>query len=112
VAGLINVRGELVVCVSLARLLGGEKAEAAAPLTCRTASERLLVVHRDDLRVAFAVDEVHGLERLQSRDLSELPASVARAAVRYSKAVAGWKGQSIGILDDRALFSALDERLP
>src|SRR5206468_4157321 len=58
VLGLANVRGELVICVSLGRALGVEKILPRQPL--RTIYDRLLVANWDGQRLAFPVEEVHG----------------------------------------------------
>src|SRR5438067_7911072 len=59
VMGLVNIRGELLICVSLSRLLGLDKKRAGE--TRRGLFERLLVVNWDGSRLTFPVDEVHGI---------------------------------------------------
>ena len=72
VLGVVNVRGELLVCVSLAQLLGVEhKPEESAPRERRQALRRLLVV-RDRGMPKAAADlgaavEVLPLEKIGPR---------------------------------------------
>ena len=104
VLGLVNIRGELVVCVSVRSILNIEAADAVEH---RGSRERLLVVHRDGASTVFPVDEVHGVERFTTRDLGPLPATVSGAAARYTCATLNWSGRTVGVLDERMLFQAV-----
>jgi chemotaxis-related protein WspD len=53
------------------------------------------------------VDEVHGIHRFQSRELQEVPTTIVKAAVSYSKAILLWNKNSVGLLDEERLFSWL-----
>jgi chemotaxis-related protein WspD len=106
VVGLVNVRGELVVCASLVQVLGAEARtdEAAA----RPARARLLVLRRGSARFAAAVDEVHGAERVDERLLVAPPATVGKGSGIFTRHVLPWKARSVGCLDADALFHALE----
>jgi chemotaxis-related protein WspD len=104
VLGLVNVHGELVVCVSLAHVLGLEVSAAPTGQKQRTDHGRLLMIRRDDLRAACPVDEVHGIHRFQQAELIEAPSTVFRAAGTYSKQVIQWGQRTVGLLDDQFLF--------
>jgi len=108
--GVANVRGALLVCVSLARLLGLEEARepAAEP---RGAHKRLLVLRRDDLRAVCQADEIHGVHRVHTWELSDVPETVGKAAARHSTAVILWRDYAVGLLDDQLLFHALQRSL-
>jgi len=111
VLGLANVRGELLVCVSLAQLLG---IDALAPVVTRhqrIVNGRLLVLRDAGGRLAFPVDEAHGSERFDERDLQAVPTTVAKAAARYSRAVLPWREHAVGLLDDQLLFHSLNRSL-
>ena len=112
VLGLANVRGELLVCVSLAQLLGIEEAAPELqPRERRQALRRLLVVRERGLRLAFPVDEVHGTQRYADSELQPAPSTVARATAAYSRAVLPWEGHAVGLLDDELLFHSLNRNL-
>jgi chemotaxis-related protein WspD len=107
VLGVVNVRGELLVCVSLGRLLGLEPVSGSNPDVTRTGHGRLLVVRRDGVRVVLPADEVSGIQRVQSREFKEVPTTVSKAASAHSRAVLPWSGHIVGLLDDHLLFRTL-----
>ncbi len=111
VLGLANVRGTLLVCVSLGDLLGLEKTAQSKKDQGRALHRRLLVISRESNRLAFPVDEVHGIHRCQPRELKEVPATVAKAAATYTKSVLAWQDRTVGCLDDQLLFYTLNRSL-
>ncbi len=110
VLGLANVRGTLLVCVSLGDLLGLEKT-AAKKDKAHVLPRRLLVISREGSRLVFPVDEVHGIHRGRVREMKEAPATVAKAAATYTKSVLAWRDKAVGCLDDQLLFYTLNRSL-
>jgi chemotaxis-related protein WspD len=109
VLGLANVRGELVVCVALGRMLGIEK--SARRRTPRAIYDRLLVAKWDGQRLAFPVDEVHGIGRFEPHQLKPAPATVALSSQTCSRGILQWQGRTVGYLDAEVLFSTLNRSL-
>jgi chemotaxis-related protein WspD len=101
--GLANVRGELVVCVSIAQLLTGEAATAS--------QGRLIVARHSSGRLAFPVDEVQHTHRYRPDELMPVPATVAKSASAFTKGLLLWQGRTIGCLDERLIFDVLDRGL-
>lgn len=108
VLGVVNVRGELLVCVTLAGMLGLEAAEE--PGAGRSAFARMLVIGREGRRAAFQVDEVQGVLRYGDRDLLPAPATIAKAAALTVGMVA-WGERTIGLLGEDRLLDALDRSI-
>lgn len=107
--GLANVRGELVVCISLGHLL---QLDPLFPLTiARSNYQRLLVLQSDNSRLAFPVDEVHGPQRVHPRELKALPSAAPRDTVRFVQALIQWEDRAAGLLDPQLLFSTLQGSL-
>jgi len=120
--GLVAVRGELLICISLGCLLGlPGRADSVADTTTRprvpaahdagSAVWRLLVVERDSSCFVVPVHEIYGVERYREGDLLPTPATVELAQPTYTKAVLPWGRHSVSLLDDELLFSALTRRL-
>jgi chemotaxis-related protein WspD len=108
--GLANVRGEMLLCVSLEAILGMERSAGGQGET-RGAYKRLLVVNRDGKGLAFPVDEVHGVHRFHPRELKEVPATLAQAAATYTVGLLPWNAKMVSRLDDDFLFFALNNSL-
>ncbi|MEI6560493.1 MAG: chemotaxis protein CheW [Verrucomicrobiota bacterium] len=114
VRGLAMVRGELLICVSLAHLLGIETAATPAQNAMqkgRSVYERLLVVGQNAERVVFSVHEVHVGVRYHPNDLKPVPSTVAQSAARYTTGLLSWEGRNVGVLDESLLFYALSRHL-
>jgi chemotaxis-related protein WspD len=107
--GLANIRGELLVCVSLGHLLGLERVPARGLL--RNSYHRLLVVSFEGNRFAFPVDEIPSTVRLDPDELQPPPATVAKANPCYTRGVFYWREHAVGFLDPDLLFPALNRSL-
>jgi chemotaxis-related protein WspD len=107
VLGLVNIRGELVICVSASRLLGLEPEAGEHHPGC----DRLLVANWNGHRLAFPVDEVRGIHRYHPHELKAVPATLARAAQSYTQGVLAWGDKSVGRLNEELFFSALNRSL-
>jgi len=111
VLGLVNVRGELLVCVSLEETLGVENAATPPKDKQPQVHERLLIVNGEGGRLVFPVDKVHGIHRYHLREVNGVPATVAKASATYTKGMLVWRDQGVGILDDQLLFDHLNRSL-
>ena len=109
VVGLVNIRGELLICVSLGRLLGLEKTSSRQ--TIRTTYDRLLVANWEESRLVFPVDEVHGTHRFEASEVHDPPATVAKSRPSYTHGIFLWQQKPVGLLDPSLLFSALNRSL-
>jgi chemotaxis-related protein WspD len=107
--GIANIRGELLICVSLGHLIGLEKLPPLEQL--RTNHGPLLVLTSDQGRVAFAVHEVRGTLRFHLRQITPVPALLAKAKANYTQGVLYDRGGAIGLLDADSLISTLNQML-
>lgn len=109
VLGLANVRGELLICISLGHLLGLVR----GPLheTPRKIYARLLVAQWDGQRFVFPVEEVRGLLRFEAPELQEPPAILAKSRLSYTQSILHWQDRVVSLLDAELLFSSLNRRL-
>jgi chemotaxis-related protein WspD len=98
--GLVNLQGQVQLCVSLRGLLGVEGNGAST----------WLVVVRDQDRAetwAFEADEVLGVHRISRSQLRGVPSTLVNPAVGFSQAVLSWNERSVGLLDEHRVFAAL-----
>jgi chemotaxis-related protein WspD len=109
VLGLVNIRGELLVCVSLGRLLGLEGRPAAHKP--RQVFARLLVANWQGNRLVFPADEVRGIHRFQRSELKQPPVILAKSNLSYTQGLLTWQGRTVGFLDADQLFSSLNRSL-
>lgn len=105
--GVVNVRGELLACVSLAVLLGIDvQAGESGP------GARMLVLHPPlGRRLACPVDSVHGVWTYGQTDLAGPPLTVNPAALRYTRALLQWQQHTIGLIDHGPLLQAVERSL-
>lgn len=139
VLGLVNVRGELVICVSLGRLLGETQPLGTDAPRYRSPLTRLLVAEWDGNRLVFPVDEAHGVHRLHPGDLKDPPATFAAKkwqphvdeppadsdaaletlrtdeesprGISYLRGTFTWNERTVGLLNADLLFAALHRNL-
>lgn len=107
--GLVNINGELLLCVSVADLLDLTGAVESEPP--RTAYERMVVIRKDGNRFVFPVDEILGVYRIASEDVRDLPATLSRSARALSSGIFTMNGQTVGLLDEDQFFPALARSL-
>jgi chemotaxis-related protein WspD len=106
--GVAAVRGALLTCISLA-LLFGDSDSKGLPDAQRAA--RFLILGQGRNAIALPVSEVTGVERVSPDALLPLPATLARASARYTRALFEFNGHSVGLLDASLLRQALTRSL-
>jgi len=110
ILGLVNVRGQLLICLSLSRVLGLEGTPADEQR--RAASSRqLLVIEEGQKRLTFPADEVGGIHEFASSDVKPVPATFHGAVAIHTNGLLDWRNHAVGHLDERRLFLTLNERL-
>lgn len=109
VLGLVNIRGELLICVSISRLLALEQIKSHSK--SRTVFDRFLVTSWDGGRFVFPVDEVHGIHRLNQDDLREPPSTIAHSSMTHTSSIFSWRDRTVGVLNANDLFAALNRNL-
>jgi chemotaxis-related protein WspD len=101
--GLVCVRGELLVCGSVGTILGlGESGRSLK-------GGRLLVVGYQGAKLAFPVDEIHGIWRYNAEDVLEGPATLTNGNSPYTTGLLPWKDKTAGCLDDELLFYTMNK---
>ncbi|NEO87313.1 MAG: chemotaxis protein CheW [Spirulina sp. SIO3F2] len=110
--GLVKVRGQLLLCVSLHELLGIALPETPpAQNISRLNGQRLLVMGPPQALWAFEVDELYGLYRCRTEQLRNAPALGSQILERFSQSILPWQHQTVSYLDSDRLLSALQQHL-
>jgi len=102
--GLVNLDGELVLCASLASLLGVSDVPGAPP------PGRYLAVALAGERWVFPVDEIDGVHRLEQEGLGPLPSTLSEARARHARGLARTSERTVTLLDAARLLAGLRER--
>jgi chemotaxis-related protein WspD len=108
VEGLVNIRGELIILVSLASVLSIAHDDAARTEKKQVVFARLLVVGSAKRHIALPVNEVHGILRYTTHDLSDIPSTLAESHSSLSMAILKWRNRPVGLLDADRLLIELD----
>lgn len=103
--GVINVHGEIQLCVSLKNLLDLEDADENEEQ--RTVYRRMIVVNKEEKRWVFPVDEIHGIHRVHPQIFQNVPVTVAKAKNTFTKYLFDWEENSVALLDDELLLYKL-----
>lgn len=111
VRGIVNVRGQLLVCISLAELIGADVSAAGGSGGAAGTLRRLLVIGQDEQRVAFEVDEVHGIQTYHETESSPVPATIGKSAGTLTTAVIAWQGRTVGCLEATTLLDMIDRSM-
>ena len=103
--GLVSLRGQLQLCVSLHGLLDVARVESEAG---STTFARLVVLRASSETWAFEADEVAGVRRVPAEGLKKVPSTLANPAGSFGRAVFAWdEGRSVDVLDEPRVFAAL-----
>ncbi len=108
--GLVNIRGEILLCVSLNHLLDLEEKPKSEQIK-HLSEERMIVVAIEENRWVFAVEEVCGIHRFQLSELQGTPVVISKASEAYTKGVFRWQDHKVNVLDSDLLFYTLNKRI-
>ena len=99
--GIVNVRGEIHLCISLKTLLGIEMVESAP--NDGKAQTRMLIATINEQPMAFEVDAISGIHSYHPNKLKAVPATLPKEVSACSMGLLRWKERHITVLDSRLL---------
>jgi len=105
--GVVNIGGELRLCVSLEALFGNE-APALAPLGERG---RLIVIGDGRPEWVVLAEETLSVYLAALDALDPPPATIEQSSVAFVRGIFTWRGQPVALLDADLVLSALRRRL-
>ncbi len=107
--GIVNINGELLLCLSIADLLGlttGTEDSKSSVI-----HERMLVVECKGQRFVFSVHQILGVHRIDQESLNEVPSTLSLSARSLSRGIFLLNGHHVGLLDEDRLFPAMTRSL-
>lgn len=110
--GLVNIRGEILMCISMMELLGLEPTTShQIDRQGQVVYPRMVVVTKDGYSWVFAVDEIQGIHAIHRDRLQESPTTISKRTETYTKGLMFWQDRPVGYLDDELLFYTLSRRV-
>lgn len=108
--GLVNIRGTLLLCISLGTLLGVEKNDKIQ-VRDRTAKGRLAVIHKNNSRYVFPVSELSHIQHYEPEEVVNAPSAAAQANQSFVSGVLASERKKIALVDTELLFLAIERSL-
>jgi chemotaxis-related protein WspD len=102
--GLVNVNGELLLCLSLAALLDIENGADEE-------FRRMIVVKSDSDRYAVAVNEMPGVIKVEKKIIEKTPSTLAKSAMAFSRGIFRYNNKKVGLIDENVFFESIRRRL-
>jgi chemotaxis-related protein WspD len=111
--GLVNIRGETLLCASLSHLLN-LAAPTIVPAQQHFSTDnghRMIVAGQGEAKWVFPVDEVYGTYRFYLSELRDAPVVITKATEAYTQGVIYWEGEKVNYLDSELLFYTLNHKI-
>lgn len=109
--GLVNLNGQLRICVSLGRLLDIQKAEEISHSSSARVYNRMLNIGDNANDFVFIVSEVKDTYRIDPSMLKPAPATLSKAKGTFTQGIIKWEGHDVALLDYELLFYSLGNNL-
>lgn len=110
--GLMNLRGQMSICISLGQLLDISKFEERENHDIRNRTyERMIAVNHNESSFVFLVSEVKSTHRYHPNELKEPPSTLSHAKGTFTKGILPWKELDVACLDAELLFYTLEKKL-
>lgn len=108
--GLVNIHGEIQICISMSALLGIDPSPEASAKD-RRVFKRMIVLCDNQDKWVFPAPEIHGIHRVWPGSLKNAPATIAKSPVAYTESLFQWKEWTVALLDDRRIMDRLKRSL-
>lgn len=110
--GIMNLRGQLNLCISLGQLMDIEKAKnIIANDASNRIYERIIAVRYNETSFVFLVSEVKGTYRYRENELKDPPSTLSKAKSTFTKGLLVWEDHDVACIDTELLFYNLEKKL-
>jgi chemotaxis-related protein WspD len=108
--GVVNINGEMLLCVSLEALLGLENHQTTAGTPVQVQG-RMVVIGPPEGRFVFAVDEISGVQLISPANVRPAPSTISESPIQLVKGVFHLTEQKVGFLDEEKLLEFMNRSL-
>lgn len=109
--GVVNVRGRLLMCVSLSRLLGLAERTERREGPGGGGKARMVVAEHKAGATVFPVDEAAGVRRFAAAELRDPPETLGKSAHPSFRGLVPVDGRQVGLLNESQLFESINRSL-
>ncbi|MGD8784035.1 MAG: chemotaxis protein CheW [Thioalkalispiraceae bacterium] len=110
--GLVNIRGQLKICLSLGQLMGIEKSESYSGKDSKERIyERMITIKHNDGQYVFLVSEVKGTYRYHQSELQPPPSTLSHAKGTFTRGILQWEDHEVACLDAELMFYSLEKQM-
>jgi chemotaxis-related protein WspD len=105
--GLVNLQGQLTLCVALNRMLEIDCPEINNKPVRELIESRFIAISKDNETWVFPVSEIFGVFHYDLSKVENVPVTVAKSTANYLKGVINWNNKNVGLIDDDLIFYSL-----
>lgn len=109
--GIINVNGELLMCISLAKLVNLPNVLSSDSNGKNKEFKNILIIFDKSNRYSFPADEFLGVSSISNEELTNPPLTISKADNTITNAIISYKGKTISIIDEQKLFSLINRKV-
>jgi len=109
--GLVSIRGDIQLCFSIGGLLDVQPAEDAKAAPSAGLLRRFCVISKNNRKLVFPVDEVHGLGSYAEHELQPVPVTVAKTLQKYTSGIITINSRPAGLVNDELVLAAFERSL-
>ncbi len=110
IRGMVNIRGELIICMSLGYLLGVDKPEDDL-IDEERPINRLIMIKERSGYIVFPVSEIDGIINYDPEKLSPTPDTVKNSKLNFINGVTTLDNKTIGCIDHNTLLDNIASTL-
>ena len=110
--GLVNIRGELKICISIGYLLGIRKGKKQPEEATKYISyERMIVIEHEGQQFVFPVSEVLGSFRYNEEEIQAPPATISNAKATFTTGMLNINQKNVSCLDLSLILQSIKRNL-
>lgn len=109
--GLVNIRGEILLCAALSHLLNLDSSKNNSSIVDRSHIQKMIIAGDGNNKWVFPVDEVYGIYRFPDRELQNAPVVIAKASEAYTQGIISWQGKRVNYLDAELIFYTINHKI-